>query len=65
LEPFGEVNIGLLGVVVPEEEVEPDELVDPDVDPVELPLGTVVVELVDLATLAQTWFDGLETPAGL
>jgi hypothetical protein len=35
------------------------------VDPDEPPLDTVVVEAVDLGTLAQTWFDGLETPAEL
>jgi hypothetical protein len=41
------------------------EVVDPDVDPVEPPLMMVVVEVVDLGTLAHTWFDGLETPAEL
>jgi hypothetical protein len=39
-----------------------DEVVDPDVEP---PLGTVTVDVPELATLAQTWFDGFETPAEL
>jgi hypothetical protein len=40
----------------------PEDVVDPDVDP---PLGTVTVDAPELATLAQTWFDGPETPAEL
>jgi hypothetical protein len=64
LAPCGDVSVELLVVVAVPEEVDVVEVVV-DVEDVVDEVVEVVVVVLELGTLAQTWFDGLETPAEL